>query len=258
MKVKHYKGLIAITVAVLMVSVFVYASETDERIESSVQKSYVFKTYLKDDSIKTQSREGVVTLTGVVAEESHKALARETVASLPGVKRVDNQLEVKAESVDENADRWISAQVKYALLYNRHVSGLNTRVFVQDGIVTLQGKADNQAQKDLATLYAKDVKGVKDVKNEMTLTAVSNDSQQTLGEKIDDASITAQIKVAFLSHRSISAFQTGVETHDGIVTLSGNVTNAAAKEIAGKVANDANGVVKVINNITIEESSPKT
>jgi len=30
-----------------------YASDTDSRIESSAAKSYVFKTYLKDDSIKT-------------------------------------------------------------------------------------------------------------------------------------------------------------------------------------------------------------
>ena len=42
------------------------SSKTDNRIESSARKSYVFKTYLKGDDIKIQSKDGVVTLTGSV------------------------------------------------------------------------------------------------------------------------------------------------------------------------------------------------
>ncbi len=57
-------------VALLALSMPVYASKTDSRIESSAKKSYVFKTYLKGDDIKIQSRDGAVTLTGTVAEES--------------------------------------------------------------------------------------------------------------------------------------------------------------------------------------------
>ena len=76
----------------LITSTPLRAADTDSRIESSAAKSYVFKTYLKDDSIKTDSKDGVVTLTGTVADASHKSLAEDTVASLPGVKSVDNQL----------------------------------------------------------------------------------------------------------------------------------------------------------------------
>ena len=57
-------------VALLILSVPVHASKMDSRIESSAKKSYVFKTYLKGDDIKIQSKDGVVTLTGTVAEES--------------------------------------------------------------------------------------------------------------------------------------------------------------------------------------------
>src|SRR5580700_3491936 len=71
------------------------ASETDDRIESSAKKAYVFKHYLTDDSIKIECKNGAVTLTGTVAEESHVGLARDTVAGLPGVNSVDNQLTVK-------------------------------------------------------------------------------------------------------------------------------------------------------------------
>jgi osmotically-inducible protein OsmY len=138
------------------------------------------------------------------------------------------------------------------------VSGLNTQVFVTDGIVTLRGEAENQAQKDLAGEYAKDVKGVRDVKNEMSISKVPGEVKQTMGDKIDDASITAQIKMALLSHHSTSAFKTGVETNDGIVTLSGKTSSAAGKDMVGKVASDVNGVTKVINNMTIEDALSKS
>jgi hyperosmotically inducible protein len=254
----YLKVFVAVTAVVLFANVSAQASDTDGGIEAAANKSYVFKTYLKDDSIRTQAKDGVVTLTGTVIEESHKALAAETVANLPDVKSVDNQLQVKEELPAENSDGWISMQVKYSLLYNRNVSGINTQVFVSDGIVTLKGEAGNQAQKDLAGEYAKDIQGVKEVKNEMTIASVSSENKQTIGEKIDDASITAQVKMALLSHHSTSAFKTGVSTKDCIVTLSGTTSTGAGKDMAGKVANDINGVLSVVNNMIVEESLSKT
>ena len=257
MNVNYLKVFVAVTAAVLLAGVSARASETDERIESSAQKSYVFKTYLKDDAVKAQSKDGVVTLMGTVKEGSHKSLAQETVASLPGVKSVDNQLKIKGDAPAENSDAWLSMQVKYSLLYNRNVSGLGTQVFVTDGVVTLKGQAESQAQKDLAGEYAKDIKGVKNVNNEMTIVKIENKSEQTMGEKIDDASITAQVKMALLSHHSTSAFKTGVETNNGIVTLSGNASSGAGKDMVTKVANDVHGVTSVINNMTIIDTLSK-
>jgi osmotically-inducible protein OsmY len=245
-------ALMAAAVALLAVSMPVYASKTDDRIESSAKKSYVFKTYLKDDDIKIQSKDGVVTLTGSVSEESHKSLAQETVANLPGVKSVDNRLEVKGERPAENSDTWVHMKVKTALLYHRSVSGFKSEVNVKDGIVTLRGEATSQAQKDLTTEYAKDVEGVKEVKNEMTVAKTSVKPAKTVGEKVDDASITAQVKMTLLSHRSTSALNTKVKTKDGVVTLGGKAKNAAEKELATKFANDVKGVKRVNNQMTIE------
>ena len=225
----------------------------DNRIESSAKKSYVFKTYLKGDDIKIQSKDGVVSLTGTVSEESHKSLAQETVAGLPGVKSVDNRLEVKGEHPAEKSDAWISTKVKTTLLFHSSVSAM-TEVSTKDGIVTLKGDADNQAQKDLTTEYAKDVEGVKDVKNEMTVSKTSKKTPRTTGEKIDDASITAQVKMTLLFHRSTSALNTKVETKHGVVTLSGKAGNAAEKDLVTKLVNDVKGVKSVKNQMTIEKS----
>ena len=236
-------------VALLALSMPVYASK-DSRIESSAKKSHVFMTYLKADDITIQSKDGAVTLTGTVSEESHKSLAQETVAGLPGVKSVDNRLEVKGTPPAMNTDAWITAKVKTMLLFHRSVSAM-TEVNTTDGIVTLQGKATSQAQKDLTTEYAKDVEGVKDVKNEMTIAKTSKKTQ-TVSRKVDDASITALVKMTLLYHRSTSALNTSVTTKNGVVTLSGKASNAAELNLATKFANDVNGVKSVKNQMTIK------
>ena len=82
MKAIYSIFLMVAAVALLALSVPVYASSMDDRIELSAKQSYVFKTYLQGDDIKIQSRAGAVTLTGIVSEESHKSLARETVADI--------------------------------------------------------------------------------------------------------------------------------------------------------------------------------
>ena len=98
------------------------------------------------------------------------------------------------------------------------MSAGKTEVEVKDGIVTLRGHAVSHAQKELTTEYAKDVDGVKDIKNEVTVTKTSKKTRP-VGDKIDDASITAQVKMTLLYHRSTSALNTSVTTKKGMVTI---------------------------------------
>lgn len=251
-------ALAAVVSALLASSSPLRAADTDSRIESAAAKSYTFKTYLKDDSIKTSSKDGVVTLTGKVTEAAHKSLAEDTVASLPGVKSVDNQLVVSTEPPVKHSDAWISTKVKAALLFHRNVSASGTTVYTKDGVVTLQGVAASLAAKELTTEYAKDIDNVKEVKNEMTVAAAvkttdgtTTKPEATLGDKIDDASITAQVKAALLTHRSTSALHTGVSTSGGVVTLTGVAKNEAEKSLVTKLASDIEGVTSVVNNMTI-------
>jgi hyperosmotically inducible periplasmic protein len=245
---------ISITVAVVALLAFtvpVHSSTMDSRIELAAKQSHVFKTYLQDDDIKIQSGNGAVILTGIVSENFHKSLAQETVADIPGVVSVDNRLEVKGAPPTANSDAWLREKVKVALLFHRSVSARTTEVFVKDGIVTLQGDAASLAQKELTTEYAKDVEGVKDVNNEMKVTKTS-EKGRTVGEKIDDASITAQVKMTLLYHRSTSVLNTTVTTKKGVVTLGGKASNAAEVSLAAKFANDVIGVKRVENRMTIE------
>jgi osmotically-inducible protein OsmY len=236
---------------ILMTSASVRASDTDSRIEASAASSYTFKTYLKDDSIKTESKDGVVTLTGTVADESQKSMAENTVASLPGVKSVDNELQISGEQPAEHSDSWITMKVKSTLMFHRNVSATGTTVYTENGVVTLQGVASSIAQKELTTEYARDVDNVKEVKNEMTIASTPGAPDSTVGDKIDDASITAEVKSSLMSHHSTSALRTSVSTTDGVVTVGGIAANAAEVSLVTKLATDINGVTSVVNNMTI-------
>jgi len=259
-------ALIATVVSLLLMNSPLFASETDDRIEASAKRSYVFQTYLKGDDISIQSKNGDVTLTGTVSDGSNKLLARETVASLPGVKSVDNKLKIKGDIPAEFSDAWLITKVKTTLLFHRNVNALGTEVLAEKGVVTLRGEAASIAQKDLTTEYAKDLDGVKIVKNEMTVAAPQvKKAEKTIDEKvdamnesIDDASITALVKTTLLYHRSTSAIKTTVETKDWVVRLSGKVTNASEKDLATKLVSDVYSVTKVVNNMTVGVAESKT
>jgi hyperosmotically inducible periplasmic protein len=251
MKRTYSLVLIVAVVALVGSSVPLRASETDSRIESSFKKTYVYKTYLKDEHIKISSKDGAVTLSGNVADAAHKPMAQDVAGALPGVTSVDNRITVTGEQPAESSDTWISMKVKAALLYRRNVSGTKTEVYVKDGVVTLKGVAASQAQKDLTTEYAKDIDGVKSVANEITVSPSLGTRGETSGEKVDDASITAQVKGSLLAHRSTSMLKTKVTTNDGVVTVSGTAKNEAEKALVTKLVTDINGVQSVVNSMTI-------
>jgi osmotically-inducible protein OsmY len=256
MKTNYHRMFMAAAIALLASGTPLLASETDGRIESAFKESYVSQTYLKGDAVKAESKEGVVTLSGTVNDASHKGLAEETAANLPGVKSVDNRLELKAEYPAEQTNEWLAMKIKAALLFHRNVSMVNTQVNVEEGIVTLRGEVASEAEKELTAEYA-DVEGVKEVKNEMTVAKEPKKEPkkegQTMQEKIDDASITAQVKTALLFHRGTSAIKTSVSTKEGIVTLSGKAKNAAERDLAKKLVDDIHGVNSVVNDMTLEE-----
>ena len=96
MKTTHrIEGIAAIALGLAFTTAVGASTTTDTRIEHAAKQTYVFRTYLTNDSIEVRSQDGVVTLTGTVTDSSNKRLADDTVAALPGVKRVNDQLEVR-------------------------------------------------------------------------------------------------------------------------------------------------------------------
>lgn len=237
----------AIVAVILSMSISAYASDMDDQIESSFKKSFVYKTYLKDEHIKISSKEGVVTLSGEVFDDAHKPMAGNTAEAITGVKSVDNKIVIREDRLPENSDTWIRMKVQTALVFHSNVSASKTEVTVKNGVVTLKGEASSSAKKELTTQYAKEVEGVKSVINNMKLA-----KPESMGEKMDDASITAQVKMTLVLHSSTSAIRTSVTTKDGVVTVSGKAHNEAEIDLVTKLVEDVDGVLNVINAMSID------
>lgn len=253
MKNRYSIFILAAAAVVLSLGMPASAGKLDSRIITSARQSYVFRNYLQGDDIRIDSKEGAVTLTGIIAEEFHKSLAEITLTDIRGVKSVDNRLEVKGSSPTANSDAWLHDKVKATLLFHRSVSAGGTEVLVKDGIVTLRGNAASTAQKDLTTEYSKDVEGVKDVINEMTVVSAPKKTPITTSEKIDDVSVAALVRMALLLHHSTSGVNASVAVKRGVVTVEGRGRTAAEKELVSKVVKDVNGVKGVKNLMVIQE-----
>ena len=223
---------------------------TDRKIEYTSKQSYNYRTFL-EDHIKVKAEEGIVTLTGIVQSEADKELATATVENIPGVTAVNNEIVVKP-AYREHSDAWIAFKIRGRLLSKANVSFIATKVAVKDGVATLTGTAENLAQKELTGTYAKGIDGVKSVENEIVIKPRPA-ADLTLGEKIDDVSITSQIKYALISYQSTSALNTKVTTTDGVVVITGEAASDAEKSLVSKLAQDVRGVKSVTNNMTVTE-----
>jgi osmotically-inducible protein OsmY len=224
-------------------------SDTDRKIEAAAAGTYNFHTVLADQ-VKASATDGVVTLTGTVQDKDQKGLAEDTVSNLPGVISVNDQLTV-ASANPERSDGWIDFKIKTVLLTRAHVSVTGTNVTVKDGVVTLRGTVDSQAQKELTEAYVKDIAGVKSVKDRLKVVLPAGDAP-AMTSTMDDASITAEVKYALLTHRATSAVATKVATSNGVVLVSGEAGSDTERDLVTKLASDVRGVKSVTNEMTVK------
>lgn len=255
LKVKsmHTLSLVAAVAFLFVAQAPLQASQSDNTIEKSAKKTYVFKTYLKADQIKLKSKEGVVTLTGTVSEASHKAIAEETALSLPEVKSVNNQLTVTGPSKGAGSDAELCDRVRGTLGFHRSTSAAKTEVSAVNGTVTLKGNASSEKQKQSAEDHANQVGGVTGVDNRMVVTAPGTDTPDASNPKLDDASVTAQVRMSELYHHGANVYDTQVSTLGGVVTLSGTAANQTEIDLATKRVADIHGVMRVNNQMTVAE-----
>ena len=75
--------------------------------------------------------------------------------------------------------------------------------------------------------------------------------QSTVGDYVDDATITSRVKARLAEDPQVSAARVKVETLKGDVELSGFATSAAEKQRAGEVARSVPHVNGVHNNIIV-------
>ena len=70
-----------------------------------------------------------------------------------------------------------------------------------------------------------------------------------------DAGITTNVKTKLAADDTVKAYQVDVDTRNGVVTLSGAVETAVAKDQAIRIARETDGVRDVIDQIRVDEAA---
>ncbi|MBK1616786.1 transporter [Rubrivivax gelatinosus] len=81
------------------------------------------------------------------------------------------------------------------------------------------------------------------------------DGQSSVGQYVDDTTITARVKKRMAEDPTVSAMRITVETLNGTVQLSGFATNQSEKDHAAQIARAVPDVKDVRNNITVRAAT---
>jgi len=113
---------------------------------------------------------------------------------------------------------------------------------IEKGVVTLKGTVDTEGEKSKAALLAM-VKGVTSVDNQLKV------GSATTKAAVSDSTVTARLKTEMLAEDQLRGVH--VETNNAVVSLSGNVPTAAARDRAIDLARSMSGVSRVEDNLRV-------
>jgi hyperosmotically inducible periplasmic protein len=155
---------------------------TDATITAAVKSKLMWTRHAEGLATEVSTASGKVTLEGTAESLAAKNLAERLATTTPGVVAVDNRLEVKepgaakepgavdtamdktrevaADTGDYLTDLWITTKVKSTFMWSSGVSTGDISVTTDDGVVTLSGKVDSEAERELAIELAEQLRGV--------------------------------------------------------------------------------------------------
>jgi hyperosmotically inducible protein len=228
----------------------------DARQESQIWTTYALSPYLRANDLKVAVHEGKATLTGNVAEDVNKDLAKQIALGVEGIKSVDNKIEVNAdykppaqsaergygEKVD---DATITSTIKSKLLWSRYADGFSANVDTTRGKVKLTGTAESKDAREFAGRLAMNTHGVSAVNNLLTVESAKPAVTKTGGTDVADGWITTKVKSTYMYSSNVDGSDIAVSTNGGIVTLTGKVESGAERALAIELARNVRGVKSV-------------
>lgn len=234
---------------------------TNARQEAQIWTTYALNPYLSATDLNVSVQQGVVTLSGNVADDVHKELAGAIAAGVRGIKDVENNIIVDEEYkkpvqssrgyADVVSDATITAAVKSKLLWSKHTDGMDTKVITKDGKVELSGIVATKQARQQAEKLAMNTDGVRAVSNQLEVgntTAKGKGEHNIMAEKsslISDSWITTKVKSTFMYSSNVAGADISVNTEKGIVTLAGKVSSGIEQALAIELAQNIRGVKSV-------------
>ncbi|YCH21737.1 BON domain-containing protein [Pseudomonas sp. D1-3] len=155
-----------------------------------------------------------------------------------------------------------------AFALNRHLDPFDIAVAVEDGVATLTGVVENTAEQELASELASSIEGVREVDNQLQIDpdlappVIEEQArivtEKTLAQRFDDATLAATVKSKLLWNSNTEGLDIQVRAENGVVSLSGNAGTPAAKELAGELVTNTEGVREVHNHLSINTADSTT
>jgi osmotically-inducible protein OsmY len=218
---------------------------SDSNLHHAVMEALAYNPHVHADEIAVQALDdrGDIVLRGTVGSIVQQAEAVRTATQVPGVRHVEDGLQVRLMGIDGQADADTEAAVLDALAADDVVHARDIEVEVKDGAVTLSGLVEVVSQRERAERVVLGVPGVASVDNRLRvwLTVSADD----VAERVTDA----LGRDALLGLDSIEVRVTGND-----VVLSGAVTSPAHHDAAIAAAEAAPGVARVHDEITVEDA----
>ncbi len=232
----------------LLVSSVVSATPVmDRRAERLGLESFVLQTIMgAEHTVSLRALNGVMLLTGSVPDLETLALAGEMAAQIPGIDRVENQLQVAGAPLD--ADNLLARRIQLHLWTLAQINPGTLRITVAGGVTTIAGLCRNSAQRQLVEAGVRLYSG-QEVINETVVSA--GRSFPELPRVIDDVSVTT---FAYRALRRIGlgiGQGTVIRTRDGMVMINGLVASEDIREQATGLVREVRGVQSVINNLRV-------
>lgn len=180
------------------------------------------------------------------------ALAEDTLGQK--TQRAADTTGEKVDSSVNKASGYISdsattAKVKSALLEDKTIKSGDISVATTNGAVTLSGFVGSQEIATHAVQIASNAEGVKSVSDKLQ---IKDNDTQSVGSYADDTVTTSSIKAKLLADDIVPSRKVKVETHEGVVQLSGEVDNQAQVARAESIAKAVDGVKSVKNDLTVK------
>ena len=213
---------------------------SDAQLQANVVAELLFDPRLDAANVSATVNNGIVTLSGSVANFPEKWAAERAVKRVHGVEGVAEELVVTSLADAQHNDADIAAAARRALKWSATVPEQSVQVRVEGGWMTLEGAVEWPFQRqDAYTLVAR-LLGVKGISNLITLRP-----------PVTSANIQVQIEAAFKRRSDLGGDRVRVEVEGGSVTLRGHLPSLTEIDAAGLAAWNAVGVTSVNNQIDI-------
>lgn len=147
--------------------------------------------------------------------------------------------------LNRSADDWTTVKVQTALYQDLRFMGHRLTVDTAQGVVTLRGKVDSDADKLAAAAIALSIDGCKDVRSELT---VVPPEQRAQVEATDDK-ISRLLQDQLRQDPQLQGERIVARVDVGVVTLTGEVNSGAAGIRASEIASGVPGVRSVKNEL---------